>query len=52
MAIPILGEKVGIHRGIAVMVGLIGVLIVLRPGAATAYPRPSGGAWRGGHRGA
>lgn len=34
LSIPILGEKVGIRRGLAVVVGLIGVLIVLRPGAA------------------
>lgn len=32
MAIPILGEKVGLHRGLAVAVGLAGVLVVLRPG--------------------
>jgi S-adenosylmethionine uptake transporter len=32
LAIPILGEKVGIRRGLAVLVGLIGVMIVLRPG--------------------
>ena len=32
MAIPILGEKIGLRRGIAVVVGLIGVGIVLRPG--------------------
>ncbi len=32
LAIPFLGEKVGIHRGLAVVVGLIGVLVVLRPG--------------------
>lgn len=31
LAVPILGEKVGIHRGGAVVVGLIGVMIVLRP---------------------
>ena len=31
-AIPILGEKVGLHRGIAVGVGLLGVVVVLRPG--------------------
>ena len=37
MAIPMLGEKVGIRRGIAVMVGLVGVLIVLRPGAGEAF---------------
>jgi S-adenosylmethionine uptake transporter len=34
LAIPVLGEKVGIRRGLAVVVGLIGVLIVLRPGQA------------------
>lgn len=32
LAIPMLGEEVGIHRGLAVVVGLIGVIIVLRPG--------------------
>ena len=32
LAIPILGEKVRLRRGLAVFVGLIGVLIVLRPG--------------------
>lgn len=32
LAIPILGEKVGLRRGIAVLVGLAGVVIVLRPG--------------------
>lgn len=31
LAIPILGEKVGAHRWAAVIVGLIGVIIVLRP---------------------
>lgn len=34
LSIPILGERVGIHRAGAIVVGLIGVLIVLRPGAA------------------
>jgi len=34
LAIPILGEKVGIRRGIAIVVGLCGVMIVLRPGTA------------------
>jgi S-adenosylmethionine uptake transporter len=33
-AIPLLGEKVGLHRGMAVAVGLVGVLIVVRPGGA------------------
>ncbi|TRW98863.1 DMT family transporter [Paracoccus sp. M683] len=34
LSIPILGEKVGIHRWGAVIVGLTGVMIVLRPGQA------------------
>ncbi len=34
LSIPILGERVGIHRWAAIIVGLIGVLIVLRPGAS------------------
>jgi S-adenosylmethionine uptake transporter len=34
MAIPLLGEKVGLHRGVAIVVGLIGVVVVLRPGQA------------------
>lgn len=34
LSIPILGEKVGLHRWVAVAVGLIGVLVVLRPGSA------------------
>jgi drug/metabolite transporter (DMT)-like permease len=33
MAIPLLGEKVGIRRWAAVFVGFIGVLIMTRPGA-------------------
>jgi drug/metabolite transporter (DMT)-like permease len=33
LAIPMLGERVGIRRGIAVAVGLAGVLVVLRPGS-------------------
>lgn len=33
LSIPILGEKVGIHRWAAVIIGLGGVLYVLRPGA-------------------
>jgi len=32
LAIPLLGERVGLHRGAAVLLGLIGVFIVLRPG--------------------
>lgn len=34
LSIPILGEKVGIHRWAAVAIGLAGVLVVLRPGGA------------------
>lgn len=34
LAIPILGERVGIHRGGAVLLGLLGVIIVVRPGAS------------------
>ena len=34
LAIPLLGEKVGLHRGVAVVVGLIGVVVVVRPGSA------------------
>ena len=37
MAIPILGEKVGLRRGIAVIVGLVGVIIVLRPGGGEGF---------------
>jgi len=32
LSIPILGERVGLHRGGAVLVGLVGVLIAIRPG--------------------
>ncbi|MFD2853975.1 DMT family transporter [Seohaeicola zhoushanensis] len=32
LAIPILGERIHLHRGIAILMGLIGVVIVLRPG--------------------
>jgi drug/metabolite transporter (DMT)-like permease len=31
LSIPILGERVGIHRGTAIVVGLVGVLIAVRP---------------------
>ncbi len=33
LAIPVLGERVGPYRGAAVVIGLLGVLVVLRPGA-------------------
>lgn len=32
LAIPLLGETVGVHRWAAVTVGLVGVIVVLRPG--------------------
>ena len=32
LAIPVLGEKVGVHRWFAVLAGLAGVMVVLRPG--------------------
>jgi len=35
LAIPVLGEKVRARRWAAVVVGLIGVIVVLRPGATT-----------------
>jgi S-adenosylmethionine uptake transporter len=34
LSVPILGEVVRTHRWMAVLVGLIGVLVVLRPGSA------------------
>ncbi|MCF6317097.1 MAG: DMT family transporter [Marinosulfonomonas sp.] len=34
LAIPVLGESVGLHRWAAVLLGLVGVIIVLRPGQA------------------
>ncbi|SCY28882.1 S-adenosylmethionine uptake transporter [Paracoccus tibetensis] len=38
LSIPLLGEKVGLHRWAAVIVGLSGVLIVLRPGGQELQP--------------
>ena len=35
IAIPMLGERVGLHRGLAVVVGLLGVLVVVQPGSGT-----------------
>ncbi|MFZ5709911.1 MAG: DMT family transporter [Pseudomonadota bacterium] len=35
LAIPLLGERVGLRRGVAVAVGLLGVMLVLRPGTAS-----------------
>lgn len=35
LSMPLLKQRVGLHRGIAVVVGFVGVLIVLQPGAET-----------------
>lgn len=35
LAIPLLGERVKFVRGIAIVLGLLGVIVVLRPGQAT-----------------
>ena len=32
LSIPVLGERVGMHRGLSVLVGFVGVLVVLQPG--------------------
>ena len=32
LAVPILGEKIGIHRIFAILIGFIGVLIIVKPG--------------------
>jgi drug/metabolite transporter (DMT)-like permease len=32
LAVPILGEKIGIHRMLAIFIGFIGVLIIIKPG--------------------
>ncbi|MEM7463667.1 MAG: DMT family transporter [Pseudomonadota bacterium] len=34
LAIPMLGEKIRLRRGLALVVGLIGVLVVIQPGSA------------------
>ena len=33
LAVPLLGERVGIRRWLAVLVGFVGALIIIRPGA-------------------
>ncbi|MCZ4273911.1 DMT family transporter [Maritalea porphyrae] len=35
LAVPILGEKMGIYRWIAVLVGFVGAMVVIRPGFQT-----------------
>jgi drug/metabolite transporter (DMT)-like permease len=37
LSIPVLGERVGIHRWTAVLIGLAGVLVMVRPGFATLH---------------
>ena len=32
LAVPILGEKIGIHRMLAIVIGFIGVLVIVKPG--------------------
>lgn len=50
LSIPFLGEKVGLRRWAAVAAGLLGVLIVIRPGsgalqAAALFPLASAACW-------
>ncbi len=37
MAIPLLGERPGIHRWTAIIAGFIGVLVIIRPGIGTPH---------------
>ena len=32
LALPILGEKIGIHRILAIIIGFVGVLVIIKPG--------------------
>lgn len=50
LSIPLLGEKVGIRRWAAIGVGLVGVIVVVRPGtgafdAAALFPLLSASCW-------
>ena len=38
LAIPMLGERVGIHRWTAIIVGFLGAMIIIRPGFSEADP--------------
>ena len=38
LSIPMLGEKVGWRRWVAILVGFIGVLIIIQPGGAAFHP--------------
>jgi len=38
LSVPLLGERVGIHRWTAVVIGFIGALVVIRPGTGAVPP--------------
>ena len=38
LSIPMLGERVGLHRSSAIAIGFIGVLVVIRPGSGEMVP--------------
>lgn len=38
LSVPLLGERVGMHRWAAILIGMLGVLVVIRPGAAVFQP--------------
>ena len=38
LSVPLLGEVVGVRRWIAILVGLVGVLVVIRPGTGAFQP--------------
>ncbi|MEO6011991.1 MAG: DMT family transporter [Devosia sp.] len=38
LSIPLLGEKVGWRRWLAILVGFVGILIIVRPGSASFHP--------------
>lgn len=38
LAIPLLGERVGLHRWAAVLLGFVGVLLIIRPGFGEVTP--------------
>ncbi len=38
LSVPLLGERVGLHRWSAVLLGFVGVLIMLRPGSESLQP--------------
>ncbi len=38
LAVPILGEVVGMHRWVAAIIGFVGVVVVVRPGTSAFHP--------------